>query len=90
MKLAEFLRPLTTEQRTELARRAGTSFLHLRNVAFSSKKCGIPLAVALERETGGAVRRWELRDDWWALWPELVGAPGAPAVPAVADERIAA
>jgi len=88
MKLAAYLRPLSTQQRTELAQRAGTSFLHLRNVAFSSKKCGIPLAVALERETGGVVRRWDLRDDWALLWPELVGLPDAPTVPEL--ERAAA
>jgi DNA-binding transcriptional regulator YdaS (Cro superfamily) len=38
-------------------------------------------AVAIERETGGAVRRWDLRpNDWHRIWPELVGAEGAPEV----------
>lgn len=36
----------------------------------------------LERLSGGQVRRWEMRpDDWYRIWPELVGQPGAPAVP---------
>jgi len=36
----------------------------------------------IERATGGAVRRWHLRpDDWYRIWPELIGADGAPAVP---------
>ncbi len=31
------------------------------------------LCVLIERETGGDVRRWDLRpDDWRAIWPELV------------------
>lgn len=31
----------------------------------------------------GAVALWDLRpDDWHLIWPELVGAEGAPAVPA--------
>lgn len=31
-----------------------------------------------------AVRRWELRpDDWYRIWPELIGAEGAPSVPGV-------
>lgn len=36
----------------------------------------------IERHTGGAVRRWDLRPtDWWEIWPELIKAKGAPAVP---------
>ncbi len=43
---------------------------------------------AIERATDGAVRRWDLRpNDWWEIWPELIGADGAPAVPAA--ERVA-
>lgn len=46
---------------------------------------GVPveMCAAVERATAGSVRRWDLRpDDWWAIWPELVGAKGAPRVPA--------
>lgn len=33
----------------------------------------------IERVTDGAVRRWDLRpDDWHRIWPELIGAEGAP------------
>lgn len=36
--------------------------------------------VSIERATDGAVRRWDLRpDDWHRIWPELIGADGAPA-----------
>lgn len=39
--------------------------------------------VAIERATGGAVMRWDLRpDDWDRIWPELIGTEGAPAVEA--------
>lgn len=42
----------------------------------------------IERVTDGAVRRRDLRpDDWWRIWPELIGADGAPEVPA--EERAA-
>ena len=35
--------------------------------------------VQIERATNGAVKRWDLRpDDWREIWPELVGAKGAP------------
>ena len=37
----------------------------------------------IERAPGCTVMRWDLRPgDWWKIWPELIGAPGAPDVPA--------
>lgn len=37
----------------------------------------------LERLAGFAVRRWQIRpNDWWLIWPELIGTEGAPPVPA--------
>lgn len=37
---------------------------------------------AIEATTARAVMRWDLRpDDWWRIWPELIGKKGAPAVP---------
>jgi len=82
MGLAEFIKPLELKAREDLARLAGTTFLHLRNVAFSGKSCGIQLAVDIERVSAGAVRRWDMRpDDWHRIWPELIGAEGAPEIP---------
>ena len=41
----------------------------------------------MEALTSGAVRRWDLRpDDWHRIWPELIGAEGAPDVPTLATE----
>jgi len=35
----------------------------------------------VERLSGGAVRRWQLRPaDWHRIWPELIGAQGAPSI----------
>lgn len=43
----------------------------------------IERCVPIERATSGAVRRWDLRpDDWWLIWPELIGSDGAPPMPA--------
>jgi hypothetical protein len=40
------------------------------------------MCVAIERETGRQVMRWDLRPlDWHEIWPELIGLPGAPALP---------
>jgi len=41
-------------------------------------------AVLVEQRSGQRLRRWHLRTRTWALvWPELVGAEGAPEVPGV-------
>ena len=45
------------------------------------RKRGVPIprCAELEQATGGAVARWDMRpDDWHLIWPELVGAAGAP------------
>lgn len=41
----------------------------------------------IELATGRQVRRWHLRpDDWHRIWPELVGAEGAPDLPGLPAE----
>jgi DNA-binding transcriptional regulator YdaS (Cro superfamily) len=50
---------------------------------WNSRRRHVPAArcVQIEQATGGVVRRWDLRpDDWHRIWPEIVGAPGAPVV----------
>lgn len=38
-------------------------------------------AVRVESRSDGRIRRWQLRQkDWHEVWPELIGAEGAPAV----------
>ena len=84
--LSDYLKRLDMEARTALAQRAGTSYLHLRNVACSGKSFGAELAVGIEVATSREVRRWDLRpDDWHRIWPELIGTEGAPDVPAAAE-----
>jgi len=39
-------------------------------------------ATRVERVSKKRIRRWELRRDWFDVWPELVGVEGAPTVPA--------
>ena len=36
----------------------------------------------IEQAVDGLVKRWDLRpDDWHRIWPELIDADGAPAIP---------
>lgn len=38
-------------------------------------------AVRIEKDSGGRLRRWDLRQsDWHLIWPELIGRDGAPAI----------
>lgn len=67
---------------TELARRMGGSVVR-QNVEYWLRTARIPVeqCAAIERATGGTVRRWDLRpQDWHLIWPELIGAEGAPAL----------
>lgn len=73
MDLKTYLSPMTTEAREAFATRCGTTRGHIQNVMYG-KTCAPALAVAIERESAGAVTRKELRDDWLAIWPELEAA----------------
>lgn len=71
MELRPFWVSVPTSERKGFAARCNTSEAHLRNVAYG-KSCSPELATAIERESGGAVTRPELRpDDWHRIWPEL-------------------
>lgn len=72
-KLKTFLFSLPMNERVAFADRCKTSWPFLRNVAYGYKTPGEKLCVAIERATGGAVTRRDLRpDDWREIWPELV------------------
>lgn len=50
----------------------------------------VPLehCTAIEKVSGGAVMRWDLRpNDWHHVWPELIGQKGAPKVPRATATR---
>lgn len=48
------------------------------------RRPGAVYCVAISRATNGAVARWDLRDDWHLIWPEMIGTEGAPVIPAAA------
>jgi DNA-binding transcriptional regulator YdaS (Cro superfamily) len=72
-KLKDFLSAMDGDEREAFARRCGTSRGHLQNVMYGLRTCATDLAVAIERESWKAVRRWDLRADWRNHWPELIG-----------------
>jgi DNA-binding transcriptional regulator YdaS (Cro superfamily) len=82
MDLKTFLKSLPDRPTREaFAARVESTLGHLNNVALGYKPCAPILATAIELDTERKVRRWELRPtDWHLIWPELIGAAGAPNV----------
>lgn len=72
MNLLKFWKNQHIDLKKTFADRCKTSASHINNVAYGYKPCGIPLAVAIEKETQGVVTRQELRPhDYWLIWPDL-------------------
>ena len=78
-------------ERRELATLLGVDEQYLYQ-CFTGRNAMRPKeAVRAEVRTGGRVRRWHVRvKDWHQIWPELIGTPGAPEVPAAEEARDAA
>jgi len=67
--------------RVNLARRAGIADAYLYQCLTGRRAMDAAEAVRVEERLAGQLRRWHLRvRDWHRIWPELVGAVGAPAV----------
>lgn len=69
-------------ERQAIAKRAGLNSAYLYQCVTRRRDMDARKAAELERTTAGRLRRWHLRRDWHIVWPELVGAEGAPPVPA--------
>ena len=63
MELLEYIKILSTSERNNFAKRCGTSFAHLRNIAYRYKRAGELLCINIERESGGLVKCETLRSD---------------------------
>ena len=74
-KLREYLRTLTREQRDAFFVSCSTSEGYIRKASSIGQKLGPELCVRIERESGHAVTRKDLRpEDWELIWPELAVA----------------
>ena len=63
----------------------GTTIGHLRNAVYGFRQLAPEVCVAIERESGKAITRRDLRPDWHRIWPELVNSRH----PAPADREAA-
>jgi DNA-binding transcriptional regulator YdaS (Cro superfamily) len=75
MDLRTYFFGLSVEARKTFAEKCDTSPAHLTNIAYGFRKPNPALAIAIERESGGAVTRREmLPDTFLAIWPDLSAA----------------
>lgn len=76
---------ISAARRIEIAEALGLSEQYLYQCLTGRGSMRPADAVRVEVESGGELRRWHLRTkDWHRIWPELIGAPGAPEVQAEA------
>lgn len=83
MDLRTYTQSLPRGGVSEFAGRLGISVVYLSQLAArqDGRQASPELCVLIERESGSAVPRWDLRpSDWHLIWPELIGADGAPPV----------
>lgn len=67
-----------------LARALGVSATFVWKMAHEDRPVPVEHAAAVERFTGGAVTRRDIRpQDWHLIWPELAAADSPPNPPAV-------
>lgn len=67
MDIKTYVMSLAPDERRQFADRCGTSLGHLRNIGYGFRTCADGLAIAIERESGGAVTVEELSPDTdWA------------------------
>lgn len=69
MNLKTYLDSLDAAEQARFAASCRTCVGHLRNVISGSRHSSAKLAVLIERNSGGAVTRRDLRDDWRDIWP---------------------
>lgn len=67
MTLQKYLDRFTGSERREFAKRCGLNYTHLSQLANWRRYAGGATAVAIERESGGAVTQSDLRPDWFGL-----------------------
>lgn len=70
MTLSDYIKAQRGNGKT-LADKLGISLSNLSQIAHNSESTAPTRCVAIERATGGAVTRQELRSDWREIWPEL-------------------
>jgi DNA-binding transcriptional regulator YdaS (Cro superfamily) len=81
VKLDDYLK-LERGRLRDVANNAGLSAAFISQLALGARPVPADRAAEIERACAFNVMRWDLRpDDWHRIWPELIGAEGAPPLP---------
>lgn len=85
MDLYTYNSALSEEELADFAAKCETTPLYLQKLACDQRRgkhrIKPRLAALIELHTDKKVMRWEsIPNEWPLVWPELVGAPGAPEV----------
>lgn len=84
--LRTYLNSMPAAEQVVFAAKCGTSVGYLRKALSVGQLLGAELCARLDVQSGGAVRRWDLRpEDWHRIWPELIETDGAPQLHAPAE-----
>ena len=79
VKLIDYIKRFSPEERAAFAVAVGTTLGHLNNVAYGLRVASAALCKQIAIATERVVPEWEMRgQDWYLIWPELIGAAGAP------------
>lgn len=79
MTLLDYIKPLDKNALLALARQCGTTPGQLKQVAYGNRRANASLAIALDRETDGAIRCEDTRPDIdWAYVRNSGSAEPAP------------
>jgi hypothetical protein len=73
MDLLTYLKPMPLVERHAFAAKCGTTWGHLRNIAYGYKPCGESLGINIDRETDGQVTVENMCPD--ADWAYIRGRP---------------
>jgi DNA-binding transcriptional regulator YdaS (Cro superfamily) len=81
---------ISPKERAELASLIGIADQYLYQCLRGLRDMEPERAVDAESRTNGRLKRWMLHRRWNRIWPDLVGAIGAPEVPAEeSSEKVA-
>ena len=81
MDLQTYLSGAARGASAAIARAVGVDPVMVSQWSSGLKPVPVVRCPAIEAATNRAVMRWDLRpDDWYRIWPELIGAEGAPRV----------
>lgn len=89
MKLSDYLETQGRGAKSRLAAQVGGYASDVSDWLAGNRPVPVHRCTAIERATGGAVTRRDLRpDDWAQIWPELAQGQQVQAVAAIKNEAI--